>query len=114
MAASGRKPPLRQEIQPISLDQQLVAISRRRRHQCLHHLPQPHYCLTANKAEMHVGCHQTISINLYTINRFELTYIIRITAEIRLAREHHLQVLTTLYLVVEMIWKYNSAHPWHL
>ena len=59
-------------------------------------------------------CHQTISINLYTINRFELTYIIRITAEIRLAREHHLQVLTTLYLVVEMIWKYNSAHPWHL
>jgi len=61
-----------------------------------------------------VVCHQTISINLYTINRFEFTYIIRITAEIRLAREHHLPVMSALDLVVEIIWKYNSTHPWHL
>ena len=114
MAASGRQPPLRQEIQPISLDQQLVAISRRRRHQCLHHLPQPHYCLTGDKAEIHVVCHQTICINLYTRNRFELTHIIRIMAEIRLAREHHLPILTALDHVAGIIWKYNSTYPWHL
>ena len=114
MAASSRQPPLRQEIQPISLDQQLVAISRRTRHQCLHHLSQAHYYLTGDKEEMHVVCHQTICINLYTINRFELTYIIRITAEIRLAREHHRPVMTALDHLTGIIWKYISTHPWHL
>jgi hypothetical protein len=63
---------------------------------------------------MHMVCHQTICINLYTINRLELKYIIRITAEIRLAREYHLPVMTALYLVVGIIWQYNSIHPGHL